>query len=166
MENLNDLPSHIDWDYMLSRAKRDRKTGCLEWQACRVKDSDTGLLSYGQVSRHKFVTHRVSWVLNRGTIPKGLYVCHKCDNRPCVEPRHLFLGTATDNMQDCISKGRRPLLRIAVPGERNGSAKLTERQVLEIRKSRLQGKDLATKYRVSRALISCIVNNKRWGWLT
>ena len=60
-------------------------------------------------------------------IPAGLGVCHHCDNPPCCNPRHLFLGTATDNMRDAVRKGR------IATGERNGRAKLTEAQVLEIR---------------------------------
>jgi hypothetical protein len=63
---------------------------------------------YGRANfrNKKQLTHRISWQVHKGEIPKGLFVCHSCDVRSCVNPAHLFLGTHQDNMEDCKSKGR------------------------------------------------------------
>ncbi len=67
--------------------------------------------------------HRLVWTLVKGKIPEGLNVCHKCDNRPCCNPEHLFTGTAKDNVHDSMAKGR------FIKGETCGQSKLTEKQV-------------------------------------
>ena len=85
---------------------------------------------------------------------KGLCVCHKCDNPPCINPLHLFLGTKKDNSQDMVNKGRQSR-EIVTP-------KLTEADVLAIRGSSLNGKQLARKYNVNRSTIYSIL--KRRGW--
>ena len=78
-------------------------SGCREWMRCRTSGFCYGKLSYGGVVTH---AHRVAWILSRGPIPDGLWVLHRCDNPPCVEPAHLFLGTQTTNMRDAVNKGR------------------------------------------------------------
>jgi hypothetical protein len=98
---------------------------CWEWTGTKNKK-----FKHGRVGKdYKLVlAHRLSWELTNGPIPEGICVCHKCDNPPCCNPNHLFLGTKKDNMQDMIKKGRSNYLN----GEAHGSAKLTTAQVLEI----------------------------------
>lgn len=110
-----------------------------------------------------------------GEIPEGLLVCHKCDNPSCVNPDHLFLGTAADNTRDMIQKGRikargkgHGKKRDTWPGTRgeyNGNSKLTEEQVLSIKHKIKQGepgRTIAKEYGVSQTLISAINTGKVW----
>lgn len=132
---------------------------CWEWTGYR---GDNG---YGQIKRNDLAvrTHRVSWEIHNGPIPDGLNVLHHCDNRPCVNPRHLFLGTRDDNMADMAAKGR------SAPqiGERNGRAKLTEGDVAIIRASpNAEIGILASLYGVSKHNISSIRRGDSWKHLT
>lgn len=76
--------------------------GCWEWTGALKGGSS---LSYGIFGKHDRA-HRVSWEINCGPIPAGLFVLHRCDNASCVNPRHLFLGTQRQNMHDMLAKGR------------------------------------------------------------
>jgi len=126
---------------------------------------------YGAIGYHgkQPSVHRVSWEIHYGPIPEGLYVCHKCDNPLCVNPRHLFLGTHQDNMQDMMAKGRNGAIthpEKAPRGERNGMAKLTKDLVLEIRSRYAVGeisqRALGEEYGVDQGLICGIVNRRGW----
>lgn len=108
------------------------------------------------------LSHRVSYELFNGPIKKHLMVCHKCDNPSCINPEHLFLGTANDNMQDKISKGRHAGAR---KGSKHHKAKLTEWQVKEIKsllKKKVSQRQISEAYKVSQTIISNIKTGKRW----
>lgn len=130
---------------------------CWNWQAA----SQSG--GYGQFwdGKRDVLAHRYVWKLANGSIPKRMCVLHHCDNRKCVNPNHLFLGTRIDNNRDMVQKNRQ------VKGEDNGRSKLTKDQVLKIRKiytkeNEIMQRELAEEYNVSIAQISHIVNRKSW----
>lgn len=132
---------------------------CWEWQA-GLSDSGYGRISYlGKDDK----SHRVSWMLTYGKIPNKLSVLHKCDNPPCVNPAHLFLGTQLDNMKDMTNKGRgNPYVGT---GEENPRAKLKSHDVVRIRELYEAGntlKSLANVYKVSSTQILSIVSRKAW----
>lgn len=141
----------------LMRRVKVNPNGCLEWTGA-LKDNGYGEISIdGKTCR----THRVSYQLFRGAIPNGLFVCHTCDNRKCVNPSHLFLGTNQDNMQDAEQKGRRVILG----GEKHFNAKLTSAQVGEIREMRKEGNTynaIAAKFGISSQHVARIVNGENW----
>lgn len=139
-------------------ARSDRSGECWVWIG-RVSTSNR----YGRMSvAHSTdaLAHRVAWCLAHGSPPGTLEVMHSCDNPPCVNPAHLSLGTAKDNALDSKRKGRRARPR----GMRHPSCKLTESQVVEIRRMRgcLKQKDVAAWYGVSRETISAIQRRVNW----
>lgn len=99
-------------------AQIKKTSTCWPWMGSR---NDKG---YGhiQINKRHIYVHRFIWMWFNGAIPDGLEVCHKCDNPSCLNPKHLFLGSHADNMNDCARKGR------------NGNAKLTEWDIREIRR--------------------------------
>lgn len=80
----------------------DKSGDCWIWKKCKTK-SQYGRAIYGGLG---YPAHRLAYILAKGPIPKGLFVCHKCDVPACCNPEHLFLGTTKDNIRDMISKGR------------------------------------------------------------
>jgi hypothetical protein len=137
--------------------KTSNPNGCWEWTASKYKNG------YGQFQSNckRVSSHRYSYELHNGPITNGLYVCHHCDNKTCVNPNHLFLGTHEDNMADKVAKGRQDKKSVN-QRSKNGKSKLTEEQVLDIRSRQLSGGQYAKKYGVSRPLISQIWNRKWW----
>lgn len=136
--------------------------GCWEWQRARANDGGYGCLNWKGVH----MAHRVSWAVHVGPIPKGLNVLHKCDNPPCCNPDHLFLGTLADNNADMEAKGRsnRSGLRAGSTfrGEAHGGARLTEEAVRDIRASSEPLRVLAERYGVKLMAVSRARAGKSW----
>jgi hypothetical protein len=115
----------------------NERTGCWEWQRF-LNHGGYGRLVIGSridKTRTTILAHRYAWITYVGAIPDGLYVLHKCDNRRCLNPDHLFLGSKLDNARDRDAKGRnRPLI-----GTDQKAAKLTDEAVIRMRKLRASG---------------------------
>lgn len=158
--------------------KVDRSGGpdaCWPWTGSR-KESGHGEVGSGGRRGRILKAHRVAWELAYGPIPEGMKVCHKCDNPPCCNPTHLFLGTQADNMADMARKGRanrtsrllgdaHPLRinpHLAARGERVGGARLTEADVCLILSSNESQRALARRFGVSRRTVAFVQQRKTW----
>jgi hypothetical protein len=134
-------------------------TRCWEWIAAKDQKG-YGFIGIGTGVATR--AHRMSWVLAHGEFPKELCVLHKCDNPSCVNPDHLFLGTNQDNIDDRERKGRNIVYR----GEDHGNAKLTDEDVLEIRRKYATGEanipKLSNEYHVSISSIGRIILRNSW----
>jgi hypothetical protein len=121
---------------------------------------------YGQVwwEGRMISVHRATWVCEKGPIPDGLDVLHSCDNPPCRNIDHLFLGTHYDNVADMVAKGRQARGGRGPPGEGSGNAKLTEIEVLAIRaiSGAVPQHVQATMYGVSQTTIWRIRHRRAW----
>lgn len=136
-------------------ARVDKSGECWLWTG--GKDGcGYGYIHYGGQQQR---TSRVSFQMAHGPIPPGQCVCHRCDNPACVNPAHLFLGTHAENMRDSVVKRRMH------PGERHISAKLTDEQVMEIRRKWAAGAtstEIAAEYGLNRGTVSSLGAGKHW----
>jgi hypothetical protein len=151
------MQPHPSFNERFWRKVRLDQDGCWEWLGAKNG------YGYGicKVGKKNVGAHRVSWELHFGPVPEGLAVLHHCDNRPCVRPNHLFIGTWAMNARDRDLKGR----NVSPRGERHWKATLTEDQVRELRRRYSFGErlaDMASEYGISPAHASDIVTRKGW----
>jgi len=140
-----------------SKVKMGKLNECWEWQGA-VASNGYGNLKKS-FSNNSINSHRISWELHKGKIPKELHVLHKCDNKLCVNPNHLYLGTNKDNMRDKAERN------FNIKGEKNHSAKYTNKDILKIRglyKNGVKQIDIAKIFNTKQGAISDIVNRKVW----
>lgn len=142
-------------------------SGC--WECVSHKARRAGYPVF-KISGKLFSGHRLVYEQEKGPIPKGMLVRHTCDNRECLNPDHLLLGTYKDNFEDMRrQRGINDLSTARVnKGSRNGQSKITENDVLKIRellKQNLPGTVIAKKFNVTKSIISRIKTKTTWGWL-
>jgi hypothetical protein len=131
------------------------ESGCWIWLGC-INDR----YGYFTVEGRIWLAHRFSYTLHCDEIPYGMQVLHRCDNGHCVNPKHLFLGTQQDNMDDKVAKDRQ------AKGIDNGNSKLTVNEVIEIRRLCSEGKllqyEIAEKFNVDPKTITNIKLRRQW----
>src|SRR5690606_8661785 len=128
---------------------------CWEWKRSRNKHG-YGLLT---ISGKSHFAHRLAYELPKGSIPDGPFVLHECDNPSCINPEHLSAGTQSQNMADCHARGRSRIPAPRLPGELNGSAKLTAAQVSDMRIRLARGESqssIAADFGISQSQVSNI----------
>ncbi|MCW2405080.1 hypothetical protein M2336_001709 [Sphingobium sp. B1D7B] len=152
------IPTHI-------RFLRLTETNGLDTEVCWPWLGPVNSNGYGRFSLRNshILAHRQSYRLFKGEIPEGMNVCHSCDNRLCVNPEHLWLGTQSENLRDAVAKGR--MKHPDTRGERNGNRKLAAADVAAIRKMHSGGLPkyrIAERFGVSPSTVGNIINGDTW----
>ncbi len=155
-----------------AHSRPDPVTGCWIWRRGRTR-------GYGRVrfQGRLWLAHRLAFTAFVGPVPSGQFVCHQCDNPPCVNPAHLFAGTVADNVCDMMKKGRvargdRSSARLhperVARGSRSGKARLSEANVMDVRTRLAAGETaaaIARSFGVHENTIGSIRRGESWGWL-
>lgn len=150
-------PVTLDW--MFERTHPEPNSGCWIWVAAIDRRNGYGAVKVGPTVQR---AHRVAYQLSHGIkVPSALDVCHRCDTRCCINPDHLFVGTRTDNMQDCIRKDRFSPIPV-LTGESSPNSKLTEKDVQAIRSDSRSQRAIARSYGVDKGTIAHILHRKTW----
>ena len=139
-----------------ARVPKKNKNECWEWSGHRHRQG-YGFLKVDGTSK---LGHRISWEIHYSAIPVGKMVLHRCDNPPCCNPTHLFLGTQKDNMIDCSAKGR------LCCGEKNVLSRLTSEVVTRIRSAKGTYREIAKLFGTASSNVSVIKNRQGWKHLT
>jgi len=149
-------------NFWLKVDKSSGEAGCWLWTGAKQggKNGRYGAFQLGWKVQKR--AHRISFELANGQIPDGMMVCHSCDTPLCVNPSHLFLGTAKDNIDDMDAKNR----RVSCTGKRNGAAKLTEETVRKIYLDTRTNREIAADYNINPNLVSQIRLRKIWAEAT
>ena len=139
-------------DKIINKSIAITECGCWIWMGNIAK------VGYGQFlsNKKKLYAHRASYEAFKGNIPEGMYVCHKCDTRSCVNPDHLFIGTPSDNSKDMAFKKRSTI------GEKNPRSKLKHEDVVKIKTMQNTNENIAKLFNVTRGCIRLIKSNQRW----
>jgi hypothetical protein len=153
-------PVYADLADRLARCSEDGPNGCRNWiRYTNASGYGTVKLKYDDAApskRRNFLVPRLAWELANGPIPDRLWVLHRCDNPACINPGHLFLGTAKDNCDDKIAKGR------DARGETAGNSRLTEADVRAIRADKRIQRVVAAEYGITTSQVGHI--RRRFSW--